>query len=112
MSHRGAPVVLSSPPADSLAARLMTRGAAQNPFSAARIASTRPSRSRPPTDAPMIHRFIARLMPGKGKAGAARVYGPKDHPIRQNQISAGALQVTRRLQEAGYKAYVVGGAVR
>ncbi len=60
----------------------------------------------------MIRRLIARLIPGKGKAGAARVYGPKDHPIRQSHVSSGALQVTRRLQEAGYKAYVVGGAVR
>jgi len=61
----------------------------------------------------MIRRLIARLLPGKGQAGKApRIYGPKDHPIRQSQISRGALQVTRRLQEAGFKAFVVGGAVR
>src|SRR6478672_8235846 len=60
----------------------------------------------------MIRRLIAHLIPRRGKAGAARVYGPKDHPIRQNQISSGALQVTRRLHEAGFKAFVVGGAVR
>ena len=60
----------------------------------------------------MIRRLFARLIPGKGKAGAARVYGAKDHPIRQHQISSGALQVTRRLHEAGFTAFVVGGAVR
>ena len=61
----------------------------------------------------MIRRLIARLLPGKGSARTApRVYGRHDHPIRQNQISHGALSVTRRLQEAGFKAYIVGGAVR
>ena len=54
----------------------------------------------------MIHRLIARLIPGRGKAGAARVYGPKDHPLRQAQISPGALQVTRRLQEAGFNSEI------
>jgi poly(A) polymerase len=60
----------------------------------------------------MIRRLIARLIPGRGKVGAARVYGANDHPIRQRQISSGALQVTHRLHEAGFKAFVVGGAVR
>jgi poly(A) polymerase len=61
----------------------------------------------------MIRRLIARLIPGKGSPRTApRVYGRNDHPIRQNQISHGALSVTRRLQEAGFKAYIVGGAVR
>jgi len=59
----------------------------------------------------MIRRLIERLLPGKGK-GSPRVYGRDDHPVRQTQISPGALQVTRRLHEAGFKAFVVGGAVR
>jgi poly(A) polymerase len=60
----------------------------------------------------MIRRLIARLLPGKAGRGAPRIYGPADHPIRRQQISHGALQVTRRLHEAGFKAFVVGGAVR
>ena len=59
----------------------------------------------------MIRRLIARLMPGS-KAPRERVYGPHDHPIRRDQLSRGALEVIRKLQHAGYKAYVVGGAVR
>ncbi len=65
-----------------------------------------------PWSVPMIRRLIARLIPGRSREGQRRAYGPKDHPIRPEQISSGALQVTRRLQNAGYKAYVVGGAVR
>jgi poly(A) polymerase len=60
----------------------------------------------------MIRRLIARLLPGKAGHGEPRIYGPADHPIRRDQISHGALQVTRRLQEAGFKAFIVGGAVR
>ena len=62
----------------------------------------------------MIRRLIARLLPGKGKRRSARRASTarKDHPVRQRQLSRGALQVTRRLQEAGFKAFVVGGAVR
>ena len=60
----------------------------------------------------MIRRFIARFLPRRNKEGKPRVYGPGDHPIRKQQISRGALDVTRRLQEAGFKAFVVGGAVR
>ena len=61
----------------------------------------------------MIRRLLARLMPGRNRSGrTARVYGPTDHPIRRNQLSRGALDVTRRLQDAGFKAFVVGGAVR
>jgi poly(A) polymerase len=59
-----------------------------------------------------IRRFFARLLPGKPKAGEPRIYGQSDHPIRRNQLSRGATEVTRRLQEAGFKAFVVGGAVR
>src|SRR5262245_41696020 len=61
----------------------------------------------------MIRRLIARLLPGKGGARkTARVYSRKDHTIRQAQISHGAREVARRLREAGFKAFVVGGAVR
>lgn len=61
----------------------------------------------------MIRRLLARLLPGGAPRNAkARVYGPGDHPIRRTQLSPGALQVTTRLQDAGFKAFVVGGAVR
>jgi poly(A) polymerase len=58
----------------------------------------------------MIRRLLDRLLPPSGRK--PRIYGPEDHPIRRSQISRGALQVTDRLHEAGFKAFVVGGAVR
>ncbi|MEO5698998.1 MAG: polynucleotide adenylyltransferase PcnB [Casimicrobiaceae bacterium] len=60
----------------------------------------------------MIRRLLARLLPGGTRSLRARVYGPNDHPIRRNQLSHGAREVTAKLQEAGFQAYVVGGAVR
>jgi poly(A) polymerase len=59
----------------------------------------------------MIRRLFARLIPGK-RAAKPRVYGPDSHPVRQKALSRGALDVTRRLQQAGFKAFIVGGAVR
>jgi len=59
----------------------------------------------------MIRRLFARLIPGRPSA-EARVYGPDKHPVRRSQLSRGALEVTRKLQQAGFKAFVVGGAVR
>ncbi len=61
----------------------------------------------------MIRRLLARLLPRK-KSGARepRIYGPGDHPIRRQQLGRGAIEVTRRLHDAGFKAFVVGGAVR
>jgi hypothetical protein len=60
----------------------------------------------------MIRRLLARLLPGTLKAKAPRIYRPGDHPVRRVQLSRGALEVTRKLQDAGFKAFVVGGAVR
>ncbi len=59
----------------------------------------------------MIRRLLARFLPGKGST-QPRVYGPDAHPVRRNQISRGAQDVTRKLQQGGFKAFVVGGAVR
>ena len=59
----------------------------------------------------MIRRLIARLLPGRGST-TPRIYGPDAHPVRRSQISRGAQDVTRKLQQAGFKAFVVGGAVR
>ncbi len=59
----------------------------------------------------MIRRLLARLLPGRS-ARKQRVYGPAQHPVRAAQLSNGARTVIRNLQEAGFKAFVVGGAVR
>jgi poly(A) polymerase len=59
----------------------------------------------------MIRRLLARLIPGKGSS-EPRVYGPAAHSVRKTQISRGAQEVTRKLQQAGFKAFIVGGAVR
>ena len=67
-------------------------------------------RSQHPANA-MIRRLLARLMPGR-KSRHPRIYGPAEHPVRREQLSNGARAVTRRLQEAGHHAFIVGGAVR
>jgi len=59
----------------------------------------------------VIRRFFARLIPGR-PAIEPRVHGPDTHPVRRSSISRGALEVARKLQHAGFKAFVVGGAVR
>lgn len=41
-----------------------------------------------------------------------KIYTGADHHIRNDLISPNALLVLRRLQEAGYTAYIVGGGVR
>ena len=66
-----------------------------------------------PRDAPpfMIRRLLARLLPGR-QAHAPRIYGPDRHPVRRDQLSAAARSVTRRLQDEGFKVFIVGGAVR
>jgi len=59
----------------------------------------------------MIRRLLARFVPGL-RSSEPRVYPSNKHPVRADQVSPGARQVTRKLQEAGYKAFIVGGAVR
>ena len=59
----------------------------------------------------MMRRLIARFWPGKPSAQPV-VCRPDEHPVRRDQVSYGARTVTRRLQDAGFKAFVVGGAVR
>jgi poly(A) polymerase len=60
----------------------------------------------------MIRRLLARLLPRRNAAKSPRVYGTADHPIRRAQLTRGALEATRKLHDAGFKAYIVGGAVR
>ncbi|MEO5687281.1 MAG: polynucleotide adenylyltransferase PcnB [Burkholderiaceae bacterium] len=69
----------------------------------------------------MIRKFIDRLL-GKAPAGDAtpegiplgqRVeYGVDQHKINPKLVDEPAVRVVRTLQEAGYEAYIVGGAVR
>jgi poly(A) polymerase len=59
----------------------------------------------------MIRRLLARLMPGRG-ARKPRVYGPDQHSVRRDRLSHAARTVIRRLQDEGFHAYIVGGAVR
>jgi len=42
----------------------------------------------------------------------AEVYTPDEHPIRRSQIDPDAVRIAERLKSAGFRAYVVGGAVR
>jgi poly(A) polymerase len=63
----------------------------------------------------MIRRFINKVF-GKSAATKAdsgpRIIPVEVHGIRREQIHSCALKTTRALKEAGYSAFVVGGAVR
>ncbi|AXE31156.1 polynucleotide adenylyltransferase PcnB [Chromobacterium phragmitis] len=63
----------------------------------------------------MIRKLIRKVLElpmGKRRGSKPRVYPLPQHGVRRDQLSSAALRVTNRLQEAGYAAYVVGGAVR
>jgi poly(A) polymerase len=73
----------------------------------------------------MLKKFVKRLFSrsaktaktpasgGRKTAGAEpKLIAKKSHGISRDKISPGALKVTQSLQAAGFKAYVVGGAVR
>lgn len=63
----------------------------------------------------MIKKLIQRLLGGKEKESDPTkpvVLGPKEHGINPALVSPNALKVTQTLQDAGYKAFIVGGAVR
>ncbi len=63
----------------------------------------------------MIKKFIRRILGVYDKGGKATepvVFGPADHGIRLDDVSQNAVRVTQTLQRAGYKAFIVGGAVR
>jgi len=59
----------------------------------------------------MIRRLLARLMPGR-PAREPRIYAAGDHPVRREQVARSARTVVEKLHEAGFRAFVVGGAVR
>lgn len=63
----------------------------------------------------MIRKFIRRLLgngPSASDAHAPQVFGPDDHGIDPDDVSSNAIRVTETLQRAGFKAFIVGGAVR
>ena len=64
----------------------------------------------------MIKRFIDKLL-GSGKParpdfGKRREIGPEEHGIDPSLVDERAANVVHTLKEAGYEAYIVGGAVR
>jgi poly(A) polymerase len=52
------------------------------------------------------------MNPSPPKSTAVRIIPREQHSISRKQISSAALRVLYRLNEAGYAAYLVGGAVR
>ena len=62
----------------------------------------------------MIRKFISRVLGRKviGTHGEAAVIAVGKHGIHREDISSGSRRTVETLQEHGYKAYVVGGAVR
>jgi poly(A) polymerase len=66
----------------------------------------------------MIKKFIDRLfgktspIPGKPDLGKRREIGVESHGIDPKLVDERAANVVKTLQQAGYQAYVVGGAVR
>ena len=59
----------------------------------------------------MIRRLIKKVF-GKKPAPGPRILPLEAHGIRREQVPSCALRTTRSLREAGYSAFVVGGAVR
>ena len=65
----------------------------------------------------MIKKFIQRVFGKDKKSSDPKKSKPKilkvaEHGIKRDMISACALRTTSQLQQAGYQAFVVGGAVR
>ncbi|PHV04813.1 poly(A) polymerase [Janthinobacterium sp. BJB412] len=64
----------------------------------------------------MIKKLIRKILGTKNKGGRDAntpvVLGPQEHGIEPRLLSSNAVRVTSTLQEAGFEAFVVGGAVR
>ncbi|MBV8465325.1 MAG: polynucleotide adenylyltransferase PcnB [Burkholderiales bacterium] len=61
----------------------------------------------------MIRKLIGRVLKLKKHHGGGGIVIPvKRHGIRRDRLPSFALKTTDRLQEAGFKAFIVGGAVR
>jgi len=62
----------------------------------------------------MIKKFIRKILGVKNArpSNEPLVLGPQEHGIDPRMVSNNAIRVTSTLQEAGFEAFVVGGAVR
>ena len=60
----------------------------------------------------MIKKFIRKILGVKQPNNELVVLGAKEHGIDPRMVSNNAIRVTSTLQEAGFEAFVVGGAVR
>jgi poly(A) polymerase len=63
----------------------------------------------------MIKKFIRRILGVKQSANNPTkpvMLGPNEHGVNPELLSPNAVRVTQTLQEAGFKAFIVGGAVR
>jgi poly(A) polymerase len=62
----------------------------------------------------MIKKFIRKILGVKDERDPTQpvILGPEEHRIDPKLLSPNAVRVTQTLQEAGFKAFVVGGAVR
>jgi poly(A) polymerase len=62
----------------------------------------------------MIKKFIRKILGVKDERDPTQpvILGPEEHGIDPKLLSPNAVRVTQTLQEAGFKAFVVGGAVR
>ena len=62
----------------------------------------------------MIKTFIRKILGVKDQRDPTEpvILGPDEHGIDPRSVSSNAIRVTQALQEAGYHAFVVGGAVR
>jgi poly(A) polymerase len=62
----------------------------------------------------MIKKFIRKILGVKDERDPTQpdILGPEEHGIDPKLVSSNAIRVTQSLQEAGFKAFVVGGAVR
>lgn len=60
----------------------------------------------------MIKKLIRRILGKKDQASLPQKLGPKEHGIDPKLVSSNAVRVTHTLQEAGFSAFLVGGAVR
>ena len=60
----------------------------------------------------MIRKLLRRVFKRGSPSHPAEIITARTHGIRPEQVSSGARRTCATLQEAGFKAYVVGGAVR
>jgi poly(A) polymerase len=59
-----------------------------------------------------LHRVFKKALPSRAEGHEPHIIPLKQHGIRPEHISPCALKVTEGLRHAGFKAFVVGGAVR